>query len=142
SADISRQLHSPGLLLANWAFAALVTLLGALSFGKLAVAFPKAGGQYVFLKEAWGELPAFLYGWALFFVIQTGYYAAVSVAFAKFLGVILPGVSSHVFLLSLGAWHVTTQQAVAISVIAFLTAFNCIGVKEGALLQNVFTSLK
>ncbi len=143
SADITRQLASPGLLIGIWVFTAMVTLLGAISYGKLASAFPEAGGQYVFLKKAWGEIPAFLYGWALFFVIQTGTLAAVAVAFAKYLGVLLPGVSSQVMLLQLTSqFGISTQQGVAILVLALLTAYNCRGVKEGALLQNIFTVLK
>lgn len=142
SADIARQLQSPGLLLAIWVFTAVVTLFGALSYGRLAAAFPEAGGQYVFLKKAWGEIPAFLYGWALFFVIQTGTLAAVAVAFAKFLGVLVPTVSSQTILLQLPFMAVTAQQGVAIAVLGLLTAYNCRGVKEGAMLQNVFTVLK
>jgi basic amino acid/polyamine antiporter, APA family len=142
SADIARQMQSPGLLLLIWVFTALLTLFGALSYGKLAAAFPEAGGQYVFLRKAWGDLPAFLYGWALFFVIQTGFLAAVAVAFAKFLGVLLPVVSSQNTLLSLGILHISSQQMVAILVLVVLTLYNCLGVKQGALLQNIFTVLK
>lgn len=143
SADIARQMGSPALLMAIWLFTAIITLFGAMSYGKLASAFPEAGGQYVFLKKAWGDIPAFMYGWALFFVIQTGTIAAVAVAFAKFLGVLVPSVSSQNILLPITAsFGVSSQQAVAIVVLLLLTAFNCRGVKEGALLQNIFTVLK
>lgn len=143
SADIARQMSSPGMMLAIWVFTAIVTLFGALSYGKLAAAFPEAGGQYVFLKKAWGEIPAFLYGWALFFVIQTGTLAAVAVAFAKFLGVLVPSISSQIILLGLGPnLGISSQQAVAIAVLLTLTLYNCRGIKEGAILQNVFTVLK
>lgn len=143
SADIARQLGSPGLLMANWLFVAVVTMFGAMSYGKLAAAYPEAGGQYVFLKKAWGEIPAFLYGWALFFVIQTGTLAAVAVGFSKFLGVLLPAVSSKIPFLALTPdFAISTQQAVSIGVLLLLTLYNCVGVKEGAMLNNIFTTLK
>jgi basic amino acid/polyamine antiporter, APA family len=143
SADIGRQIPSPGWMLLVWVFTALVTLCGAASYGKLALAFPQAGGQYNFLKQAWGEIPAFLYGWALFFVVQTGSLAAVAVAFCKFLGVLIPSVSSKVIIWQLApGLGLSSQQAVAISVLMTLTAYNCFGLKQGAMLQNIFTVLK
>lgn len=142
SADIARQLPSPGLLILIWCFTGLVTLLGAIAYGKLAAHMPRAGGQYVFLKEAWGETPAFLYGWALFTVIQTGTVAAVAVAFAKYLGVLVPAISSQVLLPLTPTFGISAQQLVAVAILLGLTAFNCTGVKNGALLQNLFTSLK
>src|SRR5258708_7268020 len=115
-ADIARQMGRPDLLIAIWVFVGIITILGAICYGKLAAAFPEAGGQYVFLKKAWGELPAFLYGWALFFVIQTGLLAAVAVAFAKYLGVLMPQVSSQITLIHFGSHHIfSIQQVVAIS---------------------------
>lgn len=140
--DIARQVGSPVLLMLVWVFTAMLTLFGALSYGKLTAAFPYTGGQYVFLKKAWGDLPAFLYGWALYFVIQTGLLAAVAVAFSKFCGVIWPIISADTTFLDLGLLHVSTQEAVAIAVLAVLTLYNCTGIKEGALLQNVFTVIK
>ncbi len=143
SADIARQMGSPGWLMAIWLFTALVTMSGALSYGKLAAAYPEAGGQYVFLKKAWGEIPAFLYGWALFFVIQTGTLAAVAVAFAKFVGVFIPAISSQAMVLRFTPhFGISNEQVIAIVVLMSLTLYNCRGVKEGALLQNIFTVLK
>ncbi len=142
SADVARQVASPGLLMLVWLFTAVVTLFGAMSYARLATAFPEVGGQYVFLKKAWGEIPAFMYGWALFFVIQTGTLAAVAVAFAKFLGVLFPAISSQAVLQIIPGFSITAIQGVAIAVLMALTAYNCFGIKEGALLQNVFTVLK
>jgi APA family basic amino acid/polyamine antiporter len=143
SAETARTVGTEPLLLLVWAFAGLLTILGGLSYGKFAAYAPQAGGQYVFLKQSWGDLPGFLYGWAMFLVIQTGTLAAVAVAFAKFLGVLLPAVSSKSLLvlplLNLG---ISSQQLVAVGALLALTAFNTTGVKNGALLQNLFTSLK
>jgi APA family basic amino acid/polyamine antiporter len=139
SADISRTLGTGGWLMAVWIFAGVLTLLGAASYGKLAAYMPRAGGQYVFLKEAWGELPAFLYGWVLLTVIQTGFLAAVAVAFTKYLGVLIPGVSSTPLW---PGFPVSAQSLLAVLVLFLLTAFNSTGIRNGALLQNVFTSLK
>src|SRR4030088_1174707 len=98
SADISRQVNSPGLLIAVWVATALLTMVAALSYGELAAAMPRAGGQYVYLRESFGPLSGFLYGWTLFLVIQTGTIAAVAVAFAKFLGVFVPAISARHYL--------------------------------------------
>lgn len=143
SADIARQLGTPSLLLANWVFVGLVTLFAAISYSHLAKIFPDAGGQYVYLKKLWGPCLGFLYGWALFFVIQSGTIAAVAVAFGKFLGVLWPWVSSQNILFNLPfGWVFSTQQLMAVLVIVGLTAYNCMGVQQGAILQNVFTVLK
>jgi APA family basic amino acid/polyamine antiporter len=142
SADIARTLGSPALLLAIWVFSGILTVFGAMSYGKLAAYLPKAGGQYVFLKEAWGEIPAFLYGWVLLTVIQTGFLAAVAVAFTKYLGVIFPAVSNEPFLYLAPNFGVSPQQLAAVIVLFGLTVYNCTGIKNGALLQNIFTSLK
>jgi APA family basic amino acid/polyamine antiporter len=138
AADIGRQVQSPGLLLLSWAVTALLTLIAALSYGELAAAMPHAGGQYVYLREAFGPLYGFLYGWTFFVVIQTGTIAAVGVAFAKFLGVFVPGVAATNKLLP----FLSTQQAVAIGVIVFLTWVNSRGIRTGALVQNIFTVAK
>src|SRR5947209_10230599 len=98
SADISRQVLSPGLLIMTWVVTALLTMIAALSYGELAAAMPKAGGQYVYLREAFGPLSGFLYGWTMFLVIQTGTVAAVAVAFAKFGGVFIPWISASNYL--------------------------------------------
>ena len=142
SADISRQIKSASLLLLVWVFTALVTVAGAWSYGKLAMVFPKAGGQYVFLREAWGDLGGFLYGWAMLLVIQTGTIAAVGVAFAKYLGVLVPAVSSkHVFFQATFL-RLSPVELVAIALIALLTWWNTTSVRNVANLQNVFTSAK
>ncbi len=138
AADIGRQVQSPGLLLLSWAVTALLTLIAALSYGELAAAMPHAGGQYVYLREAFGPLYGFLYGWTFFMVIQTGTIAAVAVAFAKFLGVFVPAVSASNKVLP----FLSTQQVVAILLIVFLTWVNSRGIRTGAMVQNVFTVAK
>src|SRR6266566_3458172 len=142
SADIARQTQSPGLLIVTWIIAAALTLIAALSYGELAAAMPHAGGQYVYLREAFGQLSGFLFGWTLFLVIQTGTIAAVAVAFAKYTGVFVPWISAQNYLVGQGKLGVTTQQALAIVVIAFLSWVNTRGIRTGALIQNVFTITK
>ena len=142
SADIARQVGSPGLLLLVWVVTAVLTLCAALSYGELAAAMPHAGGKYVYLREAYGPLTGFLYGWTLFLVIQTGTVAAVAVAFAKFTGVLFPAISDANLLLALGPLRVSTLQALAIAVLVFLTWWNTRGLRYGAILQNVFTITK
>jgi basic amino acid/polyamine antiporter, APA family len=164
SADIARQVGAPGLLIAVWVLTALVTVMGALTQGELAAMYPKAGGQYVFLREGLSPLWGFLYGWTLFLVIQTGTIAAVGVAFAKFLAVLWPAISPDVFL-SLG--HVPSlgdllftaigrppatpqvieigvswQRVVGIGTVLLLTWVNVQGVKTGAWIQTVLTGAK
>jgi len=117
SADIARQVRSPGLLIMTWVVTAALTIVAALSYGELAAAMPHAGGQYVYLREAFGPLSGFLYGWTLFTVIQTGTIAAVAVAFAKFTGVFLPAISAHSYLIGSGKLGLTTQQLLAIAVL-------------------------
>jgi APA family basic amino acid/polyamine antiporter len=156
-ADMSRLLGSPALLIAAWLVTALMTIIGALSYGELAAMMPKAGGQYVYLREALGPLWGFLYGWTLFLVIQTGTIAAVGVAFGKFLGVFFPSINASHWLWHIGhvpAWHVgpmvlgnmdlgvNTANLVAIVIIVFLTFLNTRGVRMGAAVQNLFTSAK
>jgi basic amino acid/polyamine antiporter, APA family len=143
SADMARSLRSPGLLLLAWGVTAMMTVLAALSYGELSAAMPRAGGQYVFLREAFGPLFGFLYGWTLFLVIQTGTIAAVAVAFAKFLGLFVPWVSASRILLPLPlGFSLSSQRLTAIAVIALLTWVNCRGLREGALVQNIFTIAK
>lgn len=142
SAEISRQVQTPGMLLLAWIVTAVITIFGALSYGELAAAMPRAGGQYIYLKEAYGPLFGFLYGWTLFSVIQTGTIAAVAVAFAKFTGVFFPAISGDNFIFTLGSFHITTQQLLAITIIILLTLYNYKDVKAGALLQNIFTVSK
>jgi basic amino acid/polyamine antiporter, APA family len=143
SADMARSLNSPGLLLVAWIIAAVMTILAALSYGELAAAMPQAGGQYVFLREAFGPLFGFLYGWTLFLVIQTGTIAAVVVAFAKFFGLFVPWVSASNILVPLPlGYHLSSQHLVAIVVLAILTLVNCVGLREGKTVQNIFTVAK
>ena len=148
SADIARVVGSPMGLLLTWIVTGVLTLLAALSYGELAAMMPKAGGQYVYLREAYSPLWGFLYGWTLFLVIQTGTIAAVAVGFARFLGVLVPSISPTAWVvppirLSEGyALSLSTQQVVAILMIALLTLTNTRGLKLGKLIQNVFTSAK
>ena len=142
AADISRQVQSPGLLMATWLVTATLTIIAALSYGELAAAMPQAGGQYIYLREAFGPLAGFLYGWTFFTVIQTGTIAAVAVAFAKFLGVFLPAVSADNWLIRLGPAGLSTQMLAAIAIIVFLTWVNTRGLRTGAAVQNVFTIAK
>lgn len=143
SADMSRTLGSPALLIAAWLVTAAMTLIGALSYGELAAMMPTAGGQYVYLREALGPLWGFLYGWTLFLVIQTGTMAAVGVAFGKFLGVFFPSISQTKWIWHLGGnVGLSTANLVAIVIILLLTWTNTRGVKAGAMVQNVFTSAK
>ncbi len=142
SADISRQVRSPGLLIWVWLLAAALTIIAALSYGELAAAMPHAGGQYVYLREAFGPLSGFLYGWTLFLVIQTGTIAAVAVGFAKFSGVFFPGISASNKILSAGGFGISTQQLLGIALVTLLSAVNCLGIRTGAIVQNVFTFAK
>ncbi len=142
AADIARQVRSPGLMILTWVITAVLTLTAALSYGELAAAFPQAGGQYVYLREAFGPLSGFLYGWTLFLVIQCGTLAAVAVAFAKFFGVFLPWISAGNVLVHAGRFGASSQQLVAISVLVLLTFVNTRGVRTGAVVQNVFTFAK
>ncbi len=143
SADMARTTMSPGLLLLSWVVAAVMTVMAALCYGELAAAMPRAGGQYVFLREAFGPLFGFLYGWTLFLVIQTGTIAAVVVAFAKFTGIFVPWVSaSNIILILPFGFQISSQHCTAILVVALLTWVNCLGLREGATVQNIFTSAK
>ena len=148
SADMARLIGSPGWLLAAWVLTGLLTIAAALSYGELAAMLPHAGGVYVFLREAYSPLWAFLYGWTLFAVIQTGTIAAVAVAFARFLSQLAPAVSETRYLippvhLSSGyAVSLSTAQLVAIAVIALLSWSNSRGLYYGKIVQNIFTSAK
>jgi APA family basic amino acid/polyamine antiporter len=158
SAEIAREVNSPGLLIMAWAVTGFMTIVGALSYGELAAMMPKAGGQYVYLRESLGPLWGFLYGWTLFLVIQTGTVAAVGVAFGKFLGHFFSGVSATHWIWHIAKvpeWHVTsqitlggmdvglnTQNLAGIVVVVFLSVLNIFGIKLGAAVQNVFTIAK
>ncbi len=142
SAGMARDLQSPGLLLLAWFVTGLITVFGALSYGELAAAMPQAGGQYVYLKEAYNPMVAFSYGWTLFAVIQTGTIAAVGVAFAKFTGVFVESISAQNMLLQVGGFSISTQQGLAILCIVALSLLNFRSVKTGALVQNLLTFTK
>ena len=147
SSIIARQIGSPGWLLVVWIVTGLLTLTAALSYGELAAMMPKAGGQYVYLREAFSPLWGFLYGWTLFLVIQTGTIAAVAVGFARYTGVILPWVSESNYLIApirFGGYAVSlsTAQLVGLALIGFLTFTNTRGLEVGKLVQNVFTTAK
>ena len=148
SADIAREVGAPGWLLVVWIVTGLLTVMAALSYGELAAMMPKAGGQYVYLRESFSPLWGFLYGWTLFLVIQTGTIAAVSVGFAKFLGVLWPSVSVEHYIInpikitSGYAISLSWAQFIAVLMIALLTFMNTRGLKLGKLVQNVFTITK
>lgn len=135
-------LQTPGLIILLWVIGGVLTIFGGLSYAELSASLPKAGGQYVFLKEAYGPFWGFLYGWTLFLVIQTGFIAAVAVAFAKYLGVFIPTLSENNILFSFFSFTLNTAQIVAILSIVALTVINIIGVRLGALVQNIFTVSK
>ena len=141
SASVARLTGSPGWLLVVWLLAGALTVAAALSYGELAAMMPRAGGQYVYLREAFGPGPAFLFGWTQLTVIQTGTIAAVAVAFARFLGVLLPEVSERP-LWGAGHFAPTPQRLVAIALIVALTLANGRGLRTGKIVQNVFTSAK
>jgi len=157
SAEIAREVGSPALLIGAWVVTGIMTVVAALSYGELAAMMPRAGGQYVYLRESLGPLWGFLYGWTLFLVIQTGTIAAVGVAFGKFLGVFFPSISSSHWILHL--WKVppipigpmvlgnmdvgiNTQNLMAILLTIFLSFINVLGVRTGAAIQNIFTTAK
>ena len=141
SADITRQVGSPAALLAVWIVAGLMTIAGALAYGELAAMMPEAGGQYVYLREAYGKLAAFLFGWTLLLIVQTGTVAAVAVAFARFSGVLFPMIKGEMWL-GIGGIGLSGERLLAIAVIAFLTWSNLRGLDLGKLIQNLFTSAK
>src|SRR5881394_3680343 len=147
SAIISRQVGAPGWLLVVWLVTGVLTLMAALSYGELAAMMPKAGGQYVYLREAFSPLWGFLYGWTLFLVIQTGTIAAVAVGFARYTGVLIPWVSEKNYLIEpirFGGYalSLSTAQFVGLAMIALLTYMNTRGLKLGKIVQNIFTTAK
>ena len=142
SGDIARRLPGPGWLLLVWGLAGVLTVAGALSYGRLAAAMPRTGGQYVYLTELYGPLWGFLYGWTLVLVIQTGTIAAVAVAFATFAGTLWPALSSGGALVRVGSLSVTPVQGVAVVTIVALTALNARGLEGGRRVQDVLTAVK
>jgi APA family basic amino acid/polyamine antiporter len=142
SASMSQQLGSSGYLLLAWVISAVVTVIAALSYGELAGMMPKAGGQYVYLKEAWGPQVGFLYGWTCFMVNQTGFLAAVGVAFAKFTAVFFPQLGLDRIVADFGFLKISAGQVLAIAVVCLITFINTRGIQGGKLIQGVFTSTK
>jgi len=148
SAEMSRQVGSTGWLLVSWVITFLLTVAAALSYGELAAMMPRAGGQYVYLHEAWSPLCGFLYGWTLFLVIQTGTVAAVAVGFARYLGILWPRIAENNYLIppvhisSKYALSLSTAQLVGVLLIAFLSWTNMRGIQYGKLVQNTFTTVK
>ncbi|TKK66922.1 amino acid permease [Ilyomonas limi] len=142
SADMTRNVGSAGWLILLWIFTGVLTLIAALSYGELSAMYPKAGGQYVYLKEAYNPLIAFLFGWSFFAVIQTGTIAAVGVAFSKFAAYIFPALSENNVIADVGFMKISAAQITSIVLIVFLTWVNTRGVKEGKFIQTLFTLTK
>lgn len=142
SAEMSLTVGSSGWLLFCWILTGVITIFAALSYGELAGMMPNAGGQYVYIKRAYNPLIAFLYGWTVFTVIQTGVIAAVAVAFARYTGLFIPFFSEDHVLIELGKFHINYSQLLAIFMIAFLTWINTGGIKGGKIIQRIFTSAK
>jgi len=151
AAEIAREVGSPGLFLLSWVISGVMTVSAAVTYGELAAMMPKAGGQYVYLREAFSPLFGFLYGWTLFLVIQTGTIAAVAVAFGKFSGFFFPWISQQNYLLNLGSMSLlgypvaltfSTEQGLAIVVLLGLGVVNIFGLRTGAWIQNIFTVIK
>jgi APA family basic amino acid/polyamine antiporter len=142
SADMTRNVGSAGWLLVGWLVTGFMTIVAAVSYGELSGMYPKAGGQYVYLKEAYNPLMGFLYGWSFFAVIQTATIAAVGVAFARFSAYIFPGLSENIKVLEMGSFSISRAQLTSIILIIVLTYINTRGVKEGKIIQTTFTLSK
>ncbi len=142
SSHIARITNSAILLILVWFLAGLITILGALSYGELSSTIPHEGGQYIYLEKIFSRKIAFLYGWTLFLVIQTGTLAAVNIAMAKFLGLIFPIIDSTHKILTIGSYSLSNQQVFAILMVLFITFINAKGVKAGIITQNIFTITK
>src|SRR6185295_1521326 len=148
SGEIAQRVGSPGWLLVVWIVTGVLTVVGALSYGELAAMMPKAGGQYVYLREAFSPMWGFLYGWTLFLVIQTGTIAAVAVGFARYLGVLVPSIGEERYIIhpipitTNYALSLSTAQLIGLFLIALLTFMNTRGLKLGKLVQNTFTITK
>ncbi len=142
SADMVRNVGSAGWLIALWVLTGIVTMIGALSYGELSGMFPSAGGQYMYLREAYGRRTGFLYGWSFFTVIQTGTIAAVGVAFSKFAAYLIPSFGEENILMNVVGLHISAAQLVAIAIVVLLTLVNTLGIKYGKTIQTVFTVAK
>jgi APA family basic amino acid/polyamine antiporter len=142
SSDIARQVDSAWLMLIVWLTAGLTTILGAMCYGELSATIPSEGGQYIYLKKIFSERMAFVYGWTLLLVIQTGTIAAINIALAKFIGIIVPQISSHIYLFQFYDYKFSTQQLFAILMVLSLTFINSRGIKSAIFVQNLFTLTK
>lgn len=142
TADMTRVLGSPFWVLMCWIVSGVITLIAALSYGELAGMMPQAGGQFIYLKRAYGRMVSFVYGWTVFAVIQTGVIAAVAVAFAKYVGVLAPYFDEKNLLFSMGGFSLSTTQLLAVLVVFFLTYLNSLGIRNGKMIQRVFTTAK
>src|SRR3954465_3870637 len=142
TADMMRVLGSPFWVLMCWLLSGVITLFAALSYGELAGMMPAAGGQFIYLKRAYGKLVSFVYGWTVFTVIQTGVIAAVAVAFAKYTGVFIPFFNEKNILFTVTGLTISAPQLLGIACIMFLTYLNTLGISNGRLIQRVFTSTK
>lgn len=142
TSEMARNVGSPGLILLMWIVSGIITLIAALSYGELSGMMPKAGGQYIYLREAFNPMIGFLFGWTVFTVIQTGVIAAVAIAFATYTGELIPWFSSSNIIADLGFVQINTKQLLAILLIVFLTFINLQGVRNGKLVQTFFTLAK
>ena len=142
SSYIARDTNSAILLLLTWILAGIITMLGSMSYGELSSTIPHEGGQYIYLKEIYSEKLAFLYGWTLFLVIQTGTLAAVNIAMAKFTGLIFPFISQNNIILQLGNFKLSSEALLAILAVIIITYINSRGIKEGIIVHNIFTVTK
>ncbi len=142
SADMTRVLGSPFWVLMCWLLSGVITLFAALSYGELAGMMPSAGGQFIYLKRAYGSMVSFVYGWSVFTVIQTGVIAAVAVAFARYVGVFLPVFDEKNILISIWKIEISTTQLLAVAMVFFLTFLNTRGINNGRIIQRIFTSAK
>lgn len=142
STDIVRNVGSAGWLIVVWIITGLMTVMAAVSYGEMSGMFPKAGGQYVYLKEAFNPLAGFLYGWSSFTVIQTATIAAVAVAFSRFTAYLIPEVGENMILFTAGSFHISAAQILAIALIIFLTYTNTKGINGGKIIQTSFTTVK
>jgi len=142
TSDITKDVGSAGWMIAVWLITGFMTIVAAVSYGELSGMYPKAGGQYVYLREAFNPLAGFLYGWSFFAVIQTATIAAVAVAFSRFTSYLIPEVGEDVILLTIGKLKISAAQVLAIFLIIFLTYTNTRGIKGGKIIQTIFTSVK
>src|SRR5215831_13701177 len=142
STDITRNVGSAGWLVIVWLITGFMTITAAVSYGELSGMYPKAGGQYVYLKEAFNPLAGFLYGWSFFAVIQTATIAAVAVAFSRYTAYLIPELGESNILLTIGKLKISAAQVLAIALIIFLTYTNTKGIKGGKIIQTTFTTVK